>query len=87
VVLYREGETRAFHDLETDWADSFAAGGRDLIDALREGRLPRQSSDEARRTLAFALAAGRSAAEGREVAIGELLDAHGLGHVAPQRRS
>jgi len=72
VVLYREGETRAFHDLETDWAASFRLGGLDFVDALLEGRAPPQSADAARETLVFALAAARSAAEGREVALAEL---------------
>ena len=65
VVLYREGETRAFHDLETDWADSFRRGGRDFVDGLLEDRELPQDCQAARETLRFALAAGRSAAEGR----------------------
>jgi predicted dehydrogenase len=73
VVLYRDGETRAFHDLATDWSESFRLGTRDFVDALLEGRQPDQTLAEARRTLAFALAAARSAREGREVAIAELL--------------
>jgi predicted dehydrogenase len=72
VVLYREGETRAFHDLPTDWAESFRLGTRDFVDALLEGRQPHQDLADARRTLSFALAAARSAAEGREVALDEL---------------
>jgi predicted dehydrogenase len=72
LVLYREGETRAFHELATDWSESFRLGTRDFVDALIEGRQPHQGLDDARRTLAFALAAARSAAEGREVAIAEL---------------
>lgn len=72
VVLYREGETRAFHELATDWADSFRAGTRDFADALLEGRPCFQDVTDARKTLAFALAAAKSAAESREVAIAEL---------------
>jgi predicted dehydrogenase len=72
LVLYRDGETRAFHDLETDWAASFRLGGRDFVDALRGGRQAAQDLPEARRTLAFALAAARSAEEGREVGIEEI---------------
>jgi predicted dehydrogenase len=72
VVIYRDGETRAFHDLPTDWAESFRRGAHDFVDALLEGRAAPQDGEGARRTLAFALAAGRSAAEGREVAIAEL---------------
>ncbi len=77
LVLYRDGETRAFHDLETDWADSFRLGGLDFVDALLAGREPALAGAEARKTLAFALAVGRSAAEGREVAISEILDGKG----------
>jgi predicted dehydrogenase len=72
VVLYRDGETRAFHDLAADWADSFRRGGLDLVDALLEGRAPEQDLAAARETLVFALAADRSAREGREVALDEL---------------
>ena len=71
VVLYRDGETRAFHDLATDWSESFRLGAHDFVDALLAGREPHQTLAEARRTLAFALAAGRSAAERREVSLGE----------------
>ena len=73
VVLYRDGETRGYHDLETDWADSFRLGGIDFVDALLSGRQPALDGVEARKTLAFALAAGRSAAEGREVTLAEVL--------------
>ncbi len=73
VILYREGETQAFHDLPVDWAESFRLGGLDFVDALLEGRQPPQGVDEARRTLAFALAACRSADEGREVEVEEIL--------------
>jgi predicted dehydrogenase len=72
LVLYRDGETRAFHDLAADWAESFRLGGRDFVDALLEARQAPQSADRARETLAFALAAARSADEGREVRVAEL---------------
>jgi predicted dehydrogenase len=72
LVLYRDGETRAFHDIEADWAESFRLGGIDFVDALLEGRTPRQTAAESRRTLAFALAAVRSAAEAREVSLAEV---------------
>jgi predicted dehydrogenase len=73
VILYREGETRAFHDLPVDWAESFRLGGLDFVDALLEGRQPPQDLDEAKSTLAFSLAACRSADEGREVTVEEIL--------------
>jgi predicted dehydrogenase len=73
LVLYREGEVRAFHDLETDWAASFRDAGRDFVDGLLGERPVAQSLADARLTLAFALAAVRSADEGREVGLAEIL--------------
>jgi predicted dehydrogenase len=73
LVLYRDGETRAFHDLETDWAASFRIAGEAFVDALLAGRAPAQDLADARLTLAFALAAARSAEQNREVQLGELL--------------
>ena len=72
LVLYRDGETRAFHDLATDWAESFRLGGIDFVDALRSGRAPEQSLADAAETLAFALAAARSAEQRREVSLDEV---------------
>lgn len=74
LVLYRDGETRAFHDLACDWSESFRLGAIDLIDALQTGRRPEQDVADARKTLAFALAAARSAAEAREVTIAEVAE-------------
>jgi len=84
LVLYRDGETRAFHDLACDWAESFRLGGIDFVEALLTGRAPEQSLSEARQTLAVALAAARSAEEGREVAVAEIL---GDGSAPPQNRN
>jgi predicted dehydrogenase len=75
LVLYRDGETRAFHDLECDWAASFRIGGRAFVDDLLAGRRPDHDAAEARRTLALALAAARSAEQQREVAVAEIFGA------------
>jgi predicted dehydrogenase len=72
VVLYRDGELRSFHRVETDWAASFRDSTFDFVDAILEGRPAQLTVPEARATLAFALAAQRSAAERREVAIAEM---------------
>lgn len=72
VVVYRDGELRSFHRVESDWAASFRDATVDFIDAVIEGRAPQLTAPEARATLAFALAAQRSAAEHREVAVAEL---------------
>ena len=67
LVLYRDGETRAWHDLPTDWAESFRAGAHDFIDALLDGRQPAQDAADAAATLRFAIAAHVAACEHREV--------------------
>ncbi len=72
VVLYRDGETRAFHTVETDWATSFRDATRDFIDAIIEQRDTPLTLVDARATLVFALAAQRSARERREVTLAEL---------------
>ncbi|MCP4004493.1 MAG: Gfo/Idh/MocA family oxidoreductase [bacterium] len=72
VVLYRDGETRAFHDLPVDWAESFRLGGIDFVDALLNDRQPSQNGSDARHTMRFALAAARSAEDGREVGLDEV---------------
>jgi predicted dehydrogenase len=72
LVLYRDGETRAWHDIPSDWAESFRLGTHDFIDALIEGRQPAQDVDAAAATLRFAIAAHVSACEGREVRLDEI---------------
>jgi predicted dehydrogenase len=72
LVLYRDGETRAWHDIPSDWADSFRLGAHDFIDALIEGRQPAQDADAAADTLRFAIAAHVSACACREVRLDEI---------------
>jgi predicted dehydrogenase len=72
VIHYHDGVTRAFHRVETDWAASFRDCTFDFIDAVLDRRPPRLDAAEGRATLAFALAALRSAAEHREVSIAEM---------------
>jgi predicted dehydrogenase len=72
LVLYRDGETRAWHDLPTDWAESFRLVGREFVDALLDGRQPAQDADDAAETLRFAIAAHLAACEGRDVPLAEV---------------
>lgn len=72
LVLYRDGETRAWHDIPADWAESFRLGTHDFIDALIEGRQPAQDFEDAAATLRMAIAVHVSACEGREVALREI---------------
>jgi len=72
LVLYRDGETRAWHDIPSDWAESFRLGAHDFVDALVDGRQPAQDAAEAADTLRFAIAAHVSACEQRDVRLDEI---------------
>ncbi|MDP6707234.1 MAG: Gfo/Idh/MocA family oxidoreductase [Alphaproteobacteria bacterium] len=72
VILYADGETRAYSDLETGWETSFVHSTRHFIEALRAGSPPKLTGAEGREILRFALAAQASAREGRAVRLGEL---------------
>ena len=72
LVLYRDGETRAWHDIPSDWAESFRLGTHDFVDALLEARQAAQNVEDAAATLRFAIAAHVSACEGREVRLDEV---------------
>jgi predicted dehydrogenase len=71
VVLYRDGEPREFHDLETDWGHSFELGTRDFLEAIRDGRPSEMTGEEGREVLRFTLAAHLSARLGRNVTLRE----------------
>ena len=72
LVLYRDGETRAWHDLPTNWAESFRLGTHEFIDALCAGTAPQHDAGDAAETLRFAIAAHVSACEEREVRLDEV---------------
>jgi predicted dehydrogenase len=72
VVMYRDGQTTAYHDIETDWASSFDLCTREFTTALREGRQPEVNPLEGAEILRFALAAQLSARKGREVTLDEV---------------
>jgi predicted dehydrogenase len=67
LVLYRDGETRCFHSLRDDWADSFIDSGRHFFSCIKSGGDPILSGQTGLSVLQFALAPEISAREGREV--------------------
>jgi predicted dehydrogenase len=67
LVLYREGETRAFHSLRDDWADSFIDSGRHFFECIRNGGDPILSGETGLAVQRFATAPEISAREHREV--------------------
>ena len=69
VELYRDGVTTSFEHVPAAWEESFVAATLDLVEALAQGREPRLTGERGRDVLAFALAAHRSAREGRVAAV------------------
>jgi len=65
LEVYRDGELRASHALDDDWASSFRDSGRHWLRWLHTGEGPLWwSADEALEVLRFALAIYRSSADG-----------------------
>jgi predicted dehydrogenase len=68
LTLYRDGEVRAFHNLDSDWAASFPRSTRHFLDVLA-GREPQEmlSAREGRLVIALYDLFQRSNAEGRAI--------------------
>jgi predicted dehydrogenase len=69
LTLYRDGEVRAFHNLDADWGGSFARSTRQFLDVLK-GREPQEAltAREGRRVIALYDLFQRSNAERRAIA-------------------
>lgn len=72
VMLFKDGKTRSFDDMDTDWGDSFRRAGHEFTNGIVGGTQPQLTASEAAHTLAISLAAAQSAVEHREVSISEL---------------
>lgn len=72
LVMYTDGVTTEYSNLDTDFASSFIIGTHDWIDSLHEGRQASLSGEEGRRILQFSRAAQLSAREHREVLLDEI---------------
>jgi predicted dehydrogenase len=69
LTLYRDGEVRAFHNLDADWGASFALSTRHFLDVLA-GREPEEAltAQEGRRVIALYDLFQRSNSERRALA-------------------
>jgi predicted dehydrogenase len=72
LVLYRDGTTTAVPLEGLAYHDSFIAATRDMIEGLNSGWRPRLDGLTGKAVLQIALAAGRSAATGKDVAPSEV---------------
>lgn len=60
IILYKDGKTRRFDDMETDWGHSFRDGAHDFASAVIEGRQPDLDARLARYVQDICLSAIRS---------------------------
>jgi predicted dehydrogenase len=72
VVMYRDGVTTEFSDMDSDRAASFIAGVHDFTDAILRDRQPPLTGEEGKVVLQFCRALQLSAKEGREVHLEEM---------------
>ena len=67
LQVYRDGATRDYEDIASEWDESFILATRDFIEAVREGRSSLLTAEEHRQVLSTALAAQISGREDRVV--------------------
>jgi len=67
LVMYCNGETTEFSDIDSDWGTSFVAGVHDFVEAIIEKRQSMLTGEEGKAVLQFCRAIQLSAKEGREV--------------------
>lgn len=83
LTLYRDGEVRAFHNIESDWGASFVAASHAMIDALKAGEQAPITGAEGRAVLELGLAIAESATREQPVVLAAgkgaatAADAHG----------
>lgn len=65
LILYRDGETIAYHNIRADWQDSFTDCTRDFIDAIINNREPKLTGERGKEVMMFAMAAHQAAHYGR----------------------
>lgn len=72
LVMYKDGETIEFNDIDSDWGTSFINGINDFGDAIINNRLSTLSGEEGKKVLIMCRAIQLSAKEGREVYLNEI---------------
>jgi predicted dehydrogenase len=74
VIMYRDGVTTEFSNVDSDWAASFRNGVHDFIDSVLGGKQAHLTGEEGRRVHQFCRAIQRSARESREVNLDEIVN-------------
>lgn len=74
IIIYKDGSSKAVHDIPADWQDSFSGSTRDFIDCIIKGREPTLTGEQGKSVMQFMLASYKSHKEGRPVAPGEITE-------------
>ncbi len=74
LEIFRDGEMTEFPDIDPDYATSFSLAVGDFVDAVVDGRATHLTGAEAREVLRLSLAILRSAKEGKEVRVDEIVE-------------
>ena len=69
LAMHRDGVLTEFHDIETDWRQSFVLSTRHFLDAIESGGNPVLTARQGREILHIALAAEESARTGKTMAV------------------
>lgn len=72
VVMYRDGITTEYSDMDTDWGTSFTIGVGDFVESILEGRQAPLTGEEGKVVLQFCKAIELSAKEGREIKLDDV---------------
>ncbi len=72
VVHYRDGQVTEYKDIPSGWEQSFVQSTRHFLNVLHDGGDPLLTARQGREVLRFAMAAERSAREGRAIHLGEM---------------
>ena len=74
VVVYRDGVTTHYCDMETDWSASFIAGCNEFVDCIVAGRQARLTAEDGKKVVQMCRGIECSAREQREVALDHHVD-------------
>ena len=74
VVVYRDGVTTSYSDMDTDWSTSFNSGCREFVDCIVEGRQAKLTAQEGKKVVLMCRGIELSAREHREVLLDDAVE-------------
>ena len=74
VVVYRDGVTTNYSDVDTDWSTSFIAGCNEFVDYILAGRQAKLTTEDDKKVIQMCRGIELSAREGREVMLDDRVE-------------